>query len=178
MFTEVHLTLHHRMSGSRWLITPSWLSVSWRSFLYSSSAHSCHLFLISSGSVMSIPFLSFIVSIFAWNVPLVSLNFLKRTLDFSIYFFPLFLCNDHWGRLSYLSLLFFGSLHSSGYVFPFLICLLLLFYSELQLPPYWHQGLILWKTIFACTRMGGERDGLGTNSIIFCDTGVGELCLT
>ena len=41
--------------------------------------YSCHLFLISS-SLRSIPFLSFIVSIFAWNVPLVSLIFLKRSL--------------------------------------------------------------------------------------------------
>ena len=35
--------------------------------LYSSSVYSCHLFLISSASVRSIPFLSFIVPIFAWN---------------------------------------------------------------------------------------------------------------
>ena len=31
------------------------------------------------------------------------------------------------GRLSYLSLPFFGTLHSDGYVFPFLLCLSLLF---------------------------------------------------
>ena len=36
MLPKAHLTLHSRMSGSRWLITPSWLSGSWRSFLYSS----------------------------------------------------------------------------------------------------------------------------------------------
>ena len=41
---KVHLTLHSRMSGSRWVITPSWLSGSWRSFLYSSSVYSCYLF--------------------------------------------------------------------------------------------------------------------------------------
>ena len=41
------------MSGSRWVITPSWLSGSWRSFLYSSSVYCCHLFLISSASVAS-----------------------------------------------------------------------------------------------------------------------------
>ena len=39
------------MSGSRWVITSSWLSGSWRSFLYSPSVCSCHLFLISSASV-------------------------------------------------------------------------------------------------------------------------------
>ena len=69
------------MSGSRWVITPSWLSGSWRCFLYSYSVYSCHLFLISSASVRSIPFLSFIVPIFAWHVPLVSLIFLKRSLN-------------------------------------------------------------------------------------------------
>ena len=55
-------------------------------FLYSSSVYSCHLFLISSVSVRSIPFLSFIMPIFAWNVPLVSLIFLKRSLVFPILF--------------------------------------------------------------------------------------------
>ena len=42
------------------MITPSWLSGSLRSFVYSSSVYSCHLFLISSVSVRSILFLSFI----------------------------------------------------------------------------------------------------------------------
>ena len=32
MLPKVHLTLHSRMSGSRWVIIPSWLSRSWRSF--------------------------------------------------------------------------------------------------------------------------------------------------
>ena len=50
MLSKTHLTSHSRMSGSRWVITPSWLSGSWRSFLYSSSVYSCHLFLISSAS--------------------------------------------------------------------------------------------------------------------------------
>ena len=45
--SKVHLTSHSRMSGSRWVITPSWLSGSWRSFLYSSSVYSFYLFLIS-----------------------------------------------------------------------------------------------------------------------------------
>ena len=48
MLPKAHLTSHSRMSGSRWVITPSWLSGSWISFLYSSSVYSCHLFLISS----------------------------------------------------------------------------------------------------------------------------------
>ena len=85
MVPEVHLTSHSRMSGSRWVIIPSWFSGSLRSFLNSSSVYSCHLFLISS--VRSLPFLSLIVPIFAWNVPLVSLIFLKKSLVFPILLF-------------------------------------------------------------------------------------------
>ena len=91
MLPKAHLTLHSRISGSRWVITVSWLSGSWRSFLLSSSVYSYHLFLISSASVRSILFLSFIVTIFAWNVPLVALIFLKRSPHSIIflYFFAL-----------------------------------------------------------------------------------------
>ena len=35
MLPKVHLTSHSRISGSRWVITSSSLSQSWRSFLYS-----------------------------------------------------------------------------------------------------------------------------------------------
>ena len=124
MFAKAQLTSLSRMSGSRWVITPSWLSGSWRCFLYSSSLYSCHLFLISSASVRSIPFQSFIEPIFVWNVPLVALIFLKRSLVFPI-------LTDHWGRLSYLSLLFFGTLHSNRCLFHYLLCLSLLFFSQL-----------------------------------------------
>ena len=86
MLPKAHLTSHSRMSGSRWVITPSWLSCSWKSFLYS-SVYSCHLFLVSFASVRSIKFLSFIKPIFAWNVPLVSLIFLKGSLVFPILLF-------------------------------------------------------------------------------------------
>ena len=116
------------------MITQSWLSESWRSFLYSSSVHSCHL-LVSSASVMSWPFLSFIVPIFAWNVPLVSLIFLKRSLVFSnLLFSSTFL---HWSlrRAFWSLLLFFGTLHSDGYIFPFVLCLSLLFSSQLIVRP-------------------------------------------
>ena len=92
MLTKAHLTSHSRMSGSRWVVTTSWLSGSWRSFLYSSSVYSCHLFLLSSTYVRSIPFLLFLVLIFAWNIPLVSFNFLEEVSSFShsivfLYFF-------------------------------------------------------------------------------------------
>jgi len=90
---KAHLTSHSRRPGSRWVIIPLWLSGLWGSFLYSSSVYSCYLFLISSPSVRSIPFPSFIVPIFAWNVPLLSLIFSKRSrLSHSVvflYFFAL-----------------------------------------------------------------------------------------
>ena len=61
MLHKSHLTSHSRMSGSRWVSTPLWLSGSLRSFLYSSSVFSWNLFLISSAFVRSLPFLSFIL---------------------------------------------------------------------------------------------------------------------
>ena len=65
--------------------------------------YSCHLFLISSASVRSIPFLSFIEPIFAWKVPLVSLIFLKRSLVFHILLFSSI--SLHWSlRKAFLSL--------------------------------------------------------------------------
>ena len=133
MLPNAHLTLHSRISGSRWVITPSWWSGSWRSF-YNSSMYSCHIFLISSASVRSILFLPLIVPIFVWSVPLVS-NFLEEISFFPFYCFPLFLCIDHLGRLSYLSLLFFGILHSDGYIFPFFPLPSLLFFSQLLVKP-------------------------------------------
>ena len=56
-----------------WSHHPGYLGL--RSFLCSSSMYFYHLFLISSASVRSIPFVSFIVLIFAWHIPLVSLIF-------------------------------------------------------------------------------------------------------
>ena len=91
MLPETHLTLHPGM----------WSCVQWSHhhgylhnddvFLYSSPMYSCHLFLISSASVRSIPFLSFIVPIFVWNIPLVS-NFLEdiSSLSHSIVFLYFF----------------------------------------------------------------------------------------
>ena len=75
-------------------------------FLYSSSVYSCHLFLISSASVRSLPFLSFIEPIFAQNVPLVSLIFLKRSGCFHI----LLIVNNAGITLRYMYLEFLGFL--------------------------------------------------------------------
>ena len=104
MLPKAHLTSHSRMSGSRWVITPLCLSGSWRYFLYSSSVYGCHLFLIFSASVRSIPFLSFIEPIFASNVPLVSLIFFRSSLVFPIFLFSS--VSLHWSlRKAFLSLL-------------------------------------------------------------------------
>ena len=73
-------------------------------FFDNSFVYSCHLFLISSLSLISIPFLSFIVLIFAWNVPFISLIFFKGSLVFSILFFSSI--SLHWSlRKAFLSLL-------------------------------------------------------------------------
>ena len=37
LFLKIHLTSHSRISSSRWVITPSWLSGSWQYFVYSSA---------------------------------------------------------------------------------------------------------------------------------------------
>ena len=73
MLPKAHLASHSRISGSRWVITPLWLSGSWRFFLCSSYVYSCHLFLISSASVRSLSIMSFIEPIFVWNVSNVNL---------------------------------------------------------------------------------------------------------
>ena len=71
-----------------------WLSGSWRSFLYSAFVYSCHLFLISSASVRSIPFLSFFRAHLCMECSLGISNFLEEiySLSHSIvfpYFFAL-----------------------------------------------------------------------------------------
>ena len=104
LLPKAHLTLHSMLSGSRWVITPLWLSGLRRSFLYSYSVYSCPLFLISSASVRSIPFLSFIEPIFVWNVPLVSLIFLNRSLVCPILLFSS-ISLQWWLRKAFLSLL-------------------------------------------------------------------------
>ena len=120
---KAYLTLHSKMSGSRWVITPLWLSESWRSFLYSSSVYSCLIFLISSVLLVPYHFCPLLAHL-CMKCSLGISNFLEEisALPISI-FSPLFLYIFHLGWLSYLSLLFFGTLHSDGYIFPFLLCL-------------------------------------------------------
>ena len=119
------------MSGSLWVITPSWLSGSWKSFLHSSSVHSCHLFLISSASVRSIPFLFYIVPIFAWNIPLVS-NFLEEisSLSHSVVFPYFFTLITEKALLSLLAILW-NSAFKWVYLSFFLSLLFLFFFSDI-----------------------------------------------
>ena len=44
MLPKAHWTSHSRVSGSRWVTTPSWLSGSWRAYLYGSSVYPRHPF--------------------------------------------------------------------------------------------------------------------------------------
>ena len=103
-------------------------------FLYRSSVYTCHFFLVSSASVRSLPFQSFLVPIFAWNVPLVSPTFLKGSLVFPILLFSSI--SVHCSHMKVLSLLpiLWNSAFSWVY-FSFLLCLLLLFFSQLSVRP-------------------------------------------
>jgi len=132
MLPKTHWTSHSRMSGSRWVITPRY------DYLGCEDLFCTVLLCIlttTSASVRSIPFLSFIEPMFAWNVPLVSLIFLKRSLVFPILFFSSI--SLHWSlRKTFLTLLlFFGTLHSNGNIFPFLLCFSLPFFSQLFVRP-------------------------------------------
>jgi len=119
MLPKAHLTSHTRMSGSRWVIIPLWISRSLRSFLYISSVYSCHLFLISSLLLGPYCFLSFIVPIFAWNVPLVSLIFLKSSLVIPILLFSSISLHCSLRKaFSFLFAILWNSANSDGYICP------------------------------------------------------------
>ena len=137
MLPKTHLTSHSRTSGSRWETTPSWSSGSLRSFLYSSSIYSCHFFLISPASFRSLPFLSFIVPVFAWNVPLISPIFPKRSLVFPLLSFCSFFFFLHYSlKKAFLSLL--ALLWNFAFSWVYLSLSLLLFtsfFSQLFLKP-------------------------------------------
>ena len=92
---------------------------------------SCHHFLTSSVSGRSLLLLSFIMPILAWNIPLISPIFLKGSLVFPILLFSSISLHVHLRRPPYLSLLFSGTVHSLGYISPFLPCFSLLFFSHL-----------------------------------------------
>ena len=117
-----------------WVIKPSWFSRSLRPFLCS-SVYSCHLFLISSASVKSLPFLFFYCAHLCIKYSLNTSNFLEEISSLSHSIVSLFLCIVQLRRLSYLFLLFSGTLHSVGYIFPFFPWLLPLFFSQIFVKP-------------------------------------------
>ena len=86
MLPKAHLPLHSKMSAlGEWSHRHGYLCH--KDLFCISSVYSFHLFIISSASIRSITFLSYIVPIFAWNVSFVSLSFLKRSLVFPILLF-------------------------------------------------------------------------------------------
>ena len=89
----------------------------------------------SSASVKSLLFLSFIMPILAWNVPLIYPVFLKRSLVFPILLFFSISLHYSWKK-AFLSLLAFLRISAFiGYIFPFVLCFLLLFFSQLFVKP-------------------------------------------
>ena len=126
MLPKPHLTSHSRMSGSRSVITPSGLSGSWSSFLYSSSVCSCHLFLISSAYVRSIPFVLYCAHL-CMKCSLGISNFLEEisSLSHSVVSLYFFLLIAEEGFL--ISSCYSLELCIQMFIFPFLLCFLLLF---------------------------------------------------
>ena len=115
MLPKTHLTLHSRMSGSKWLITPLWLSRSLRYFWYSYSIYSFHLLLTSPDSLRSILFL--LLCPFCMKCSLGISNFLEEI--FPIQFFSSISFIVHLRRLSYIFSLFFELCIQMGISFLF-----------------------------------------------------------
>ena len=149
----------------------NWLHILGNLTLSEWSHHSCNVGLedlfcivlqcilaISSTSIGSLLFLSYIVTIFTWNVPLVSLIFLKSSLIFPIQLFS-FISLHYLLKKTFLSLLaILWNSAFSWYIFPFLPCLSLHFFSQLFVRPlhfaflhFFFLGLILVITF--CTML-------------------------
>ena len=128
MLPKVHLTSHSRMSGSRWVITPSWLSGSLISYMYF-----CHLFLKCSLLLGPYHFCLYCAHL-CMNYSLGISNFLEEISSLPLLFFSS-LCIDHLVKLSFSPCYFFETLHSNVYSFPFLLCLSLFFFSHLFVRP-------------------------------------------
>ena len=135
MLSETHLTSHSRVSGSMWVTAPLWLPGSLRSFVYSCSVYFCHVFLIFSASVRSLPFLSFIVPILVWNVPLIFPVFLKRSLLFPILLFSSTYLHCLLKKALSLLVVLWNSTFSWIYLSLFVPCFSLLFFSQLFVKP-------------------------------------------
>ena len=115
--------------------------------------------------------LCFIMPIVAWNIPFVSLIFLKRTLvlPFLLSSSISLHCSLRKAFLSFLAILW-NSAFRVGYIFPFLACLSLLFYSQLfvrpsqtTILPFFVLGMVLTTT--SCTMSQTSIYTSGTLSI-------------
>ena len=132
MLPKAHLTSHSRMSGSRWVVIPLWLSGSWRSFLYSFSVYSCHLFLyhlLLLGSYYSVCYCAHLCMIISLGIS----NFLEEisSLSNSIVFLYVFL------------FFFFFFLHWSlwkAFFLSFLKIIYLFYFTTL----YWFCHTLTW----------------------------------
>ena len=93
--------------------------------------YSCHLFLISSASVtISVLYQAHLCMKGSLGIS----NFLEEMSSLahsvvSLYFFALI------AEEGFLISLFFGTLYSDAYIFPFLLCFSLLFFSQLFVRP-------------------------------------------
>ena len=97
--------------------------------------YSYHLFLISPASISSLPFLSFIVTIFGGNIPLIFAIFLKR---FLVFLFLLFSSVSSHSSLKEAFLSLYAILQNSAFSWvylPFLLCFSLLFFLHLSIKP-------------------------------------------
>ena len=80
MLPKALLTSHSKMSGSRLVITSSWLSGSWRSFLYSSSVYLLWAMLSKSLIQFSIDGWRFVPSLlFTWGQTMVEVTKIMAT---------------------------------------------------------------------------------------------------
>ena len=123
------------MSGSRWVTTLLWSSGSLTLSLYSSCVYPCHLFfhLFYFLSVLMVSVL--IISILAWNVPVISPIFLKRSLVFPFVLFSSILLHCLYKK-AFLSLL--AILWKSAFSWVYLSfsqLLLLFFFPQLFVKP-------------------------------------------
>ena len=107
------------------------------------------IFLLCILATSNLSCLCLVFTIFVFIVPILELN---------VFLVSLILLR----RSSYLSLLFPGTLHSVGCIFPFLSCPLLLFFPQLFVKPPQTTGLPSCVSFFG--------DGLGTASCSMLQT--------